>query len=143
MEPAKLSFIALLEYLNRAILGIKDPRRSSNATKYSVGDAVLGAFSVFFMQSESFLEHQRHMDSNQGRSNAQTLFGMIKVPTVPQIRNIVDGISATSRSSVFNCVYQGLLRLVALAGKQKMKITMFLKQRAIIWSTTLVMDKSI
>jgi hypothetical protein len=110
MEPRKLSFIALLEYLNRAILGIKDPRLASNATKYNVRDAVLGAFSVFFMQSESFLEHQRQMDSNQGKSNATTLFGMIKVPTVPQIRNIVDGISATSLSSVFNCVYQGLRR---------------------------------
>jgi hypothetical protein len=110
MEPMKLSFIALLEYLNRAILGIKDPRLASNATRYNVRDAVLGAFSVFFMQSESFLEHQRHMDSNQGKSNATTLFGIIKVPTVPQIRNIVDGISATSLSSVFNWVYQALRR---------------------------------
>ena len=110
MEPMKLSFIALLEYLNRAIVGMKDPRLASNATKYSLGDAVLGAFSMFFMQSESFLEHQRQMESNQGKSNAQTMFGMIKVPTVPQIRNIIDGISATSLSSVFNCVYQALKR---------------------------------
>ena len=110
MEPIKLSFIALLEYLNRAILGMKDPRLASNVTKYSLGDAVLAAFSVFFMQSESFLEHQRHMDSNQGKSNANTLFGMMKVPTVPQIRNIVDGISANSLSSVFNCIYQALRR---------------------------------
>lgn len=110
MEPMKLSLIALLGYLNRSILGMKDPRLASNATKYSLGDAVLGAFSVFFMQSESFLEHQRHMDSNQGKSNAKTLFGMMKVPTVPQIRNIVDGISANSLSSVFNCIYQALRR---------------------------------
>ena len=50
------------------------------------------------------------MESNQGKSNATTLFGMMKVPTVPQIRNIVDGIAATSLSSVFNCVYQALKR---------------------------------
>ena len=50
------------------------------------------------------------MESNQGKSNAQTMFGMIKVPTVPQIRNIIDGISATSLSSVFNCVDQALKR---------------------------------
>jgi hypothetical protein len=108
MEPRKLSFIALLDYLNRAILEMKDPRLASNGTKYSLRDAVFGAFSVFFMQSESFLEHQRHMESNQGKSNAQMLFGMIKVPTVEQIRNIVDRISAASLSSVFKCVYQGL-----------------------------------
>ena len=110
MEQRKLSLVTLLKYLNQAIMGMKDPRSASNATKYSLVDVVLGAFSVFFMQSESFLEHQRHMESNQGKSNATNLFGMIKVPTVPQIRNIVDGISATSLSSVFNCVYQALRR---------------------------------
>jgi len=62
------------------------------------------------MQSESFLEHQRQMESHQGKSNAQTLFGMIKVPSVPQIRNILDGISAPSLSGVFTCVYQALKR---------------------------------
>jgi hypothetical protein len=110
MMETKLSFITLLNYLNQAILGMKDPRQDSNAKKYSLGDAVLGAFSVFFMQSESFLEYQRHLDSNQGKSNAQKLFGMIKVPTVPQIRNILDGITATSLSFVFNSVYQALKR---------------------------------
>ena len=110
MEQRKLSLVTLLKYLNQAIMGMKDPRSASNATKYSLVDVVLGAFSVFFMQSESFLEDQRHMESNQGKSNATNLFGMIKVPTVPQIRNIVDGISATSLSSVFNCVYQALRR---------------------------------
>jgi hypothetical protein len=109
MEPMKLSFIALLEYLNRAILGMKDPRLASNATKYSLGDAVLGAFSVFFMQSESFLEHQRHIESNQGKSNATTLFGMIKVPTVPQIRNIVDGISATPKIALLQALSKVLV----------------------------------
>jgi hypothetical protein len=89
---------------------MKDPRLASNGTKYSLGDAVLGAFSVFFMQSESCLEHQRHMESHQGKSNAQTLFGMIKIPTVPQIRNIIDGVPAAALSSVFNCVYQALRR---------------------------------
>jgi hypothetical protein len=110
MKPMKLNFIALLEYLNRAIMGMKDPRLPSNGTKYSLGDAVLGAFAMFFMQSESFLDHQRHMKSNQGKNNATTLFGIIKVPTVPQIRNIIDEISATSLSSVFNNVYQALRR---------------------------------
>ena len=104
MEPIKLSFIALLDYLNRAILGMKDPRLASNATKYSLSDAVLGAFSVFFMQSESFLEHQRHMESDRGKSNANTLFGMIKIPTVPQIRNIVDGVPAAGMNFIFTCL---------------------------------------
>ena len=55
MEPMKLSFGALIAYVNRAIVAMKDPRKASNAAQYSLKDAVLAAFSVFFMQSESFL----------------------------------------------------------------------------------------
>ena len=106
----KLSFGALLAYLNRAIVQMEDPRQASNATQYSLKDAVLAAFSVFFMQSESFLEYQRHLENHHGNSNAQSLFGMIKVPSVPQIRNIVDGIPATYLSGVFHWVYQALKR---------------------------------
>jgi hypothetical protein len=87
---------------------MQDPRKASNATRYSLSDAVLAAFSVFFMQSESFLEHQRHMESHQGKSNAQTLFGMIKIPSVPQIRNILDAIPAIGLLRVFHWVYQAL-----------------------------------
>lgn len=110
MEPMTLSFGVLLGYLNRAIAEMKDPRKVSNATKYSLQDAVLAAFSVFFMQSESFLDYQRHQESHHGKSNAQSLFGMMSVPSVPQIRNILDGIPATALSGVFQWVYQALNR---------------------------------
>jgi hypothetical protein len=110
MEPMPLSFGALVAYLSRAIGQMSDPRQASNATKYSLKDAVLAAFSVFFMQSESFLDYQRHQQSHHGNSNAQRLFGMMTVPTVPQIRNILDGIPATALSGVFQNVYQALQR---------------------------------
>jgi hypothetical protein len=54
MEPMALSFGVMLAFLYRAIGEIKDPRQPSNATRYSIKDAVLGAFSAFFMQCESF-----------------------------------------------------------------------------------------
>jgi hypothetical protein len=77
MEPMTLSFDVLIAYLNRAIAGMEDPRKTSNATKYSLKDAVLAAFSVFFMQRESFLDYQRYQESYHSRSNAQSLFGVI------------------------------------------------------------------
>jgi hypothetical protein len=98
MEPMKLSFGVLMAYLNRAILQMQDPRKASNGNKYTLKDAVLGAFSMFFMQSR------------RGKSNAQSLFGMINLPTVSQIRNIIDGIAATAPSQVFTEVYQTLRR---------------------------------
>lgn len=104
----KLSFGVLIAYVSRAILQMQDPRKASNATRYRLSDAVLGAFSVFFMQSESFLEHQRHLESHQGKSNAQALFGMIQIPSVPQIRNILDALPAKGLFGIFHYVYQGL-----------------------------------
>jgi hypothetical protein len=108
MEPMPLSFGRFIAYLNRAILQIKDPRQPSNATQYRLSDVILGAFSVFFMQCESFLEHQRQMSSRCGQNNAHTLFGLRQVPSVPQIRNILDGIAAVQLFGVFNWVYQAL-----------------------------------
>ncbi len=50
-----LSFTSLLCYLQAVIGTIKDPRQPRNGTKYTVKDAILRAFSAFFMQCESFL----------------------------------------------------------------------------------------
>jgi len=110
MEPMPLSFGVLLGLLHQVIGQVKDPRRASNGTRYSLKDAVLGAFSVFFMQCESFLEHQRQMQSRQGQDNAQTLFGLVQVPTMRQIRNILDKVAAQDLFTVFAWVYQALQR---------------------------------
>ncbi|MBF2027661.1 MAG: ISNCY family transposase, partial [Oscillatoriales cyanobacterium C42_A2020_001] len=108
MEPMPLSFSGLLDSLQQAINRIDDPRQASNGTRYNLKDAILAAFSVFFMQCESFLEHQRQMQSRCGQDNAQTLFGLGQIPTVPQIRNILDQLAATLLFGVFEQVYRAL-----------------------------------
>ena len=108
MEPLVLSFSVLLGYLQQSIECIQDPRQPSNGTRYRLGDAILAAFSVFFMQCESFLEHQRQMQSRRGQDNAQTLFGLERIPSVPQIRNILDQIGAQPLFGVFERVYRAL-----------------------------------
>ncbi len=110
MDPMPLSFETLMAYLNRSIGQVKDPRQPSNATQYHLSDVVLGAFSAFFMQCESFLEHQRQMSSRCGQNNAQTLFGLVRVPTDAQIRNVMDLIPAVQFSVVFHWIYQALKR---------------------------------
>ena len=109
MEPTTLNFEILLGLLDRGIAQIKDPRQASNATRYSLKDTVLATFSVFFMQCESFLEHQRQRHSRHGRDNAQTLFGLEQIPTCPQIRNILDEVAAAGLFQVFTWVYQALV----------------------------------
>jgi hypothetical protein len=108
MEKMSLSFGTLMADLNRAISEMPDPRKPSNNQHYSLKDLVLGAFSVFFMQCESFLEHQHRMQSAQGENNAARLFGLTALPTVPQIRNVLDTIPSVRLSEVFNWVYQTL-----------------------------------
>jgi hypothetical protein len=60
------------------------------------------------MQNESFLEYQRQLNSRCGRDNAQSLFGLNKISTVEQIRNIVDGVAASSLFPLFRLIYQAL-----------------------------------
>ena len=56
-------------------------------------DGVLAAFAVFFMQSSSFLAHQRLLQNKKGRNNARSLFQVEAIPSDQQIRNLVDPLS--------------------------------------------------
>ncbi len=52
---------------------LPDARMSNNNMKYAMVDGVLAASAVFFMQSSSFLAHQRLLQSRKGRNNARSL----------------------------------------------------------------------
>jgi len=108
MTESPLNFDSLLGTLHQSIEGLSDPRKPSNARLYSLRDAMLGAFSVFYMQSASFLEHQRHLESREGRNNAESLFGLAQIPSLEQIRNILDQIAAQGLFGVFDKIYQAL-----------------------------------
>jgi hypothetical protein len=66
-----------------------DPRRGKNKS-YTMVDAALSAFSVFFTQSPSFLEYQRSLEQAQGGNNARTLFGVHEIPSDNHIRSLLD-----------------------------------------------------
>ena len=96
-----LGINTLLGYLQASIPKLEDHRKSSPNTKYSIFDAVLGAVGIFFRQCELFLEYQRQLNSRKGRDNTQTLFGVVKIPTDAQIRNILDLIKPSVIFEVF------------------------------------------
>jgi hypothetical protein len=73
-----------------------DLRGQSPNLKYSIVDIALAAFSVFFTQSPSFLDFQKQLERRHGSSNAQTLFGIEKIPTDNQIRNVLDHTAANT-----------------------------------------------
>src|SRR3989304_5871453 len=70
-----LSFEKMVASLRKAIQTFPDKRTGNNVT-YSLEDAALGAFSVFFTQCPSFLVYQKAMEDAKGQSNAQTIFQM-------------------------------------------------------------------
>jgi len=73
-------------------------------------DIGLAAFSVFFMQSPSFLAHQEAMAEGpgRGRSNAHTLFGMTAIPSDNHIRAMLDGTPTDHFDSVFATIVRDL-----------------------------------
>jgi hypothetical protein len=87
-----VTFEWMVKELRASFAALPDHRQGQNTT-YAIQDAAVGAFSVFFMQSPSFLAHQRDMQRKQGRNNAASLFGVEQVPSDPQIRNLLDPIA--------------------------------------------------
>jgi len=98
--PVALSLEDITRQLRSTFAQFTDARRGKN-TRYTLVDAGLSAFAVFFMQSPSFLNYQRCLEQAQGRSNAQTLFGVYQIPTDNQIRFLLDATDPAQLRSYF------------------------------------------
>src|SRR3954447_18432678 len=91
----------LIGAVRRCCEGFPDPRRGDNGS-YAMADFGLAAFSVFFAQSPSFLAHQRQLAAGHGRSNANTLFGMSRIPGDSHIRRMLDPVAPDHLFPVFD-----------------------------------------
>ena len=91
---------SLLGSLRGCLDRFPDKRRGMNTT-YGIGDIGMAAFSVFFMQSPSFLAHQRQLEEGHGRSNCASLFGIAKIPSDNHIRDMLDPAAPALLGPVF------------------------------------------
>ena len=107
-KAATLETSELIQFLRQELDDLPDESKPRNNTKYQVEDAVMAAFSVFFTQSPSFLDHQRLMKSNKEKDNAESLFSIEKIPRDNQIRNLLEPVPASTVSRTFQKVYQWL-----------------------------------
>jgi hypothetical protein len=89
-----------------------DKRHGANLT-YPIADIGIAAFSVFFMQSPSFLAHQQRLREGHGRSNCETLFGLTGIPSDNHIRAMLDPAEPASLYPAFDAV---LTELAASGG---------------------------
>jgi hypothetical protein len=101
------AFNHLVKYLRSVVERFPDERTGD--TTYSMADAALGAFSVFFTQSPSFLDFQRHLQVAKGCNNALTLFGIEQIPSDNQTRNLLDPVPPSTVLPVFAAVVEALL----------------------------------
>jgi hypothetical protein len=69
---------------------LPDVRKGGNNQRYTLEDAALSAFAVFFTQSPSFLDYQVRMQKERGRNHATSLFGVHRIPSDQQTRNLLD-----------------------------------------------------
>ena len=100
-------FKSFVQRLRATAATFPDERKGKN-TRYTLVDAALGAFAVFFTQSPSFLAHQRDMQARKGQNNARTLFGLHTIPCDNQIRALLDPVSPELLVPLF---HQGLARV--------------------------------
>lgn len=103
----RLKFQDMLDVVRKSLEGVPEHRTGQN-TRYSIAEAGLGAFSVFYMQSPSFLAHQRDMQRKKGQNNAQGLFGIEKIPSDGQIRNLLDAVEPAQLREPFWEIYHCL-----------------------------------
>ena len=99
--------------LERLLTGLKHvcaafPDKRKDAGVYTMSDIGLSAFSLFFMQSESFLSYQRALEEGRKTSNCRTLFGMAKIPTDNHIRSMLDPVHPSHLQGAFDQVIKTL-----------------------------------
>jgi hypothetical protein len=114
--------------LDTLIAGLKDvcatfPDKRKTGGVYSMADIGMSGFSLFFMQSDSFLAYQRALEEGQKRSNCQTLFGIGKIPTDNYIRSMLDPVHPSLLQPAFDQViatlgaHQGMSAFQRLGGR--------------------------
>ena len=85
-----------------------------------MADIGLSAFSIFFMQSPSFLSHQRSLETTRGHSNCQMLFGMDKIPSDNHIRSMLDEVAPQHLFGQFDRVVERLKMHGGLEGFKRL-----------------------
>jgi len=109
---------SLLDGVRSACAAFPDKRRGD--VRYSMADIGLSAFSLFFMQSESFLAYQRALEAGRKTSNCHSLFGMTAIPTDNHIRSMLDPVPPSHLQPAFDQALGVLRQHGGLASLQRL-----------------------
>ncbi len=101
------NFENLVRKFRGVIEGFPDMRTGGN-TRKKLPDAALGAFSVFYTQSPSFLFYQMSMEKSNGANNASSFFGVEDIISDSHIRRLLDVVSPSYVFPMFRTILDGL-----------------------------------
>ena len=97
-----------IDTLGQLAKEMPDKRSGRHNQLYTMADAVRGAFSIFHMQSGSFLAHQRSMSQKRGQCNLKSVFKLKQIPSDTQIRNMMDGVPAAHLEGAYESLWKQL-----------------------------------
>jgi hypothetical protein len=101
------SWPGLVQKTRQRFAALSDACKGKNKSD-TMEDSASCAFSVFFTQSPSFLAHQKTMEQHKGRSNAQSLFQIQKIPCDNQIRDRLDPVAPEEIYPLYDEVVEAL-----------------------------------
>jgi len=100
----RIGLKAMLKPVELCLAKVPEHRKGRNK-QYRLQDAGLSALSVFYMQSPSFLSWQQDMEKKKGKSNAQSLFGIKRIPSDEQVKNLLDPVSTEALGEAYWQIY--------------------------------------
>ena len=96
-----------IERVRSCVRNFQDPRQGNNKS-YSMEEIGMAAYSVFHLQSPSFLSHQKNMKKKKGSHNGKTLFGFSNIPTDNHIRQVLDSVSPEAMDPFFDSMIEDI-----------------------------------
>jgi hypothetical protein len=85
-------------------------KRSKGEGQYALHDVLMSGLAMMFFQYPSLLSYQREMEQKRGRSNLSTIFGVEKVPSDTQMREIIDGVPVEPLREILPEVFEKMRR---------------------------------
>ncbi len=108
-QKKHLCFRALKDSLASYIEKIPDKRQPWK-TDYSLHDAYMSGFAMFYLQDKALLEFQRRFQDEIQQNNLATVFDVKNIPGDTQLRTIIDIHSYEPIMSVFSDYFKRLQR---------------------------------
>ena len=97
-----------METVSRRFGQIADPR--SRAGEYSLTDVLQSALAMMYFQDPSMLQFQRRLEDGFHRNNLDTLFGVERIPSDTQMRDVIDACEPKGIEVVFSDFFRALQR---------------------------------